>query len=82
MYLERVGTTTDYKIIKIKFYWRIKMKFKQIKDLKEYVVSTKLSYVKDAFVWYKNEEGILFQVTDNKEIEKLNKLQGEFNGTV
>ena len=53
------------------------MKFKQIKDLKEYVVSTKLSYVKDAFVWYKNEDGILFQVTDNKEIEKLNKAEME-----
>lgn len=53
------------------------MKFKQIKDLKEYVVSTKLSYIKDGFVWYKNEEGILFQVTDNKEIEKLNKAETE-----
>ena len=53
------------------------MKFKQIKDLKEYVVSTKLSYVKDAFLWYKNEDGILFQVTDNKEIEKLNKAESE-----
>ena len=53
------------------------MKFKQIKDLKEYTVSTKVSYIKDGFVWYKNEEGILFQVTDNKEIEKLNKADTE-----
>jgi hypothetical protein len=53
------------------------MKFKQIKDLKEYIVSTKLSYIKDAFVWYKNEDGILFQVTDNKEIENLNKAELE-----
>ena len=53
------------------------MKFKQIKDLKEFMVSTKVSYIKDGFVWYKNEEGILFQVTDNKEIEKLNKAETE-----
>ena len=53
------------------------MKFKQIKDLKEYIVSTKLSYIKDTFVWYKNEDGILFQVTDNKEIENLNKAESE-----
>jgi len=53
------------------------MKFKQIKNLVEYMVSTKVSYIKDGFVWYKNEEGILFQVTDNKEIEKLNKAEKE-----
>ena len=53
------------------------MKFKQIKDLKEFTVSTKVSYIKDGFVWYKNEEGILFQVTDNKEIENLNKAESE-----
>ena len=53
------------------------MKFKQIKDLKEYIVNTKLSYIKDTFVWYKNEDGILFQVTDNKEIENLNKAELE-----
>lgn len=53
------------------------MKFKQIKDLKEFNVNTKVSYIKDGFVWYKNEEGILFQVTDNKEIEKLNKAETE-----
>ena len=53
------------------------MKFKQIKNLVEYVVNTKLSYIKDTFVWYKNEDGILFQVTDNKEIVNLNKAESE-----
>ena len=53
------------------------MKFKQIKNLLEYMVNTKLSYIKDGFVWYKNEDGILFQVTDNKEIEQLNKAESE-----
>ena len=53
------------------------MKFKQIKNLVEYTVNTKLSYIKDGFVWYKNEDGILFQVSDNKEIENLNKAELE-----
>lgn len=53
------------------------MKFKQIKDLKEFVVSTKLSYIRDNYTWYKNEDGILFQVNDNKEIENLNKAELE-----
>ena len=53
------------------------MKFKQIKNLVEYVVNAKLSYIKDTFVWYKNEDGILFQVTENKEIENLNKAESE-----
>jgi hypothetical protein len=53
------------------------MKFKQIKNLVEYTVNAKLSYIKDTFVWYKNEDGILFQVTDNKEIENLNKAELE-----
>ena len=53
------------------------MKFKQIKNLVEYTVNAKLSYIKDTIVWYKNEDGILFQVTDNKEIENLNKAELE-----
>lgn len=53
------------------------MKFKKQNNLVEYEVTKKTSYIKDGFVWYKNEEGILFQVTDNKEIEKLNKAETE-----
>jgi len=53
------------------------MRFKQIKDLKEFEVNKKVSYIKDGFSWYKNEDGILFQVTDNKEIENLNKSEFE-----
>lgn len=53
------------------------MKFKQIKDLVEYTVNAKLSYIRDNYSWYKNEDGILFQVTDNKEIENLNKAELE-----
>lgn len=51
------------------------MKFKQIKDLVEFVVNKNTSYIRNGYLWYKNEEGILFQVTDNKEIEKLNKAE-------
>ena len=53
------------------------MKFKQIKNLVEYTINTKLSYIRENYSWYKNEDGILFQVTDNKEIENLNKAELE-----
>ena len=53
------------------------MKFKQIKNLVEYTVNAKLSYIRDNYSWYKNEDGILFQVTDNKEIVNLNKAESE-----
>jgi hypothetical protein len=58
------------------------MKFKKLNNLLEYEVNSKLSYIKHEHTWFKNEDGFVLQVTDNKEIEKLNKLQGEFNGTV
>ena len=51
------------------------MKFKKLNNLLEYEVNKKTSYIRDGYLWYKNEEGILFQVTDNSEIEKLNKAE-------
>lgn len=54
------------------------MKFKKVNELIEFTVNSKLSYIKDGFVWYKNEEGALFQVTDNREIEKLNKAENKW----
>ncbi|MDQ5930622.1 MAG: hypothetical protein QG594_2410 [Bacteroidota bacterium] len=53
------------------------MKFKQSKNLVEYTVNAKLSYIRDNYTWYKNEDGILFQVSENKEIEQLNKAELE-----
>lgn len=54
------------------------MKFKKLNNLVEYEVNKKTSYIKHGHVWNKNEDGIIFQVTDNKEIEKLNKIETEY----
>jgi hypothetical protein len=58
------------------------MKFKKLNHLLEFEVNSKLSYIKHGYIWFKNEDGFVLQETDNKEIEKLNKLQGEFNGAL
>jgi hypothetical protein len=52
-------------------------KFKKLNHLLEYEVNSKLSYIKHEHTWFKNDEGFVMQVTDNKEIEKLNKSESE-----
>jgi hypothetical protein len=52
-------------------------KFKKLNHLLEYEVNSKLSYIKHDHTWFKNDEGFVMQVTDNKEIEKLNKSESE-----
>jgi len=54
-------------------------KFKKLNHLLEYEVNLKLSYIKQNHIWYKNEDGIVLQVTDNTEIVKLNTSQDEYN---
>ena len=55
------------------------MKFKKLNHLLEFEVNSKSSYIKQNHIWYKNEDGIVLQVSDNKEIVKLNTSQDEYN---
>lgn len=54
-------------------------KFKKLNHILEYEVNNKLSLYKKNYKWYKNEDGIIFEVLDNLEIEKLNSAQDEYN---
>ena len=58
------------------------MKFKKTNQLVEYEVSKKLSYIKHGNIWFINEDGIIFRVTDNKEIEKLNKEETRYGYSI
>jgi hypothetical protein len=54
-------------------------KFKKLNHLLEFEVNSKSSYIKQNHNWFKNDDGFVIQVTDNKEIEKLNLAQDEYN---
>jgi hypothetical protein len=78
MCLEHAGITLDYNNNQIKIGEK-KMKFKKLNHLLEFEINSKTSYIKQNYNWFKNDDGFVIQVTDNKEIEKLNLAQDEYN---